>query len=260
MKYRYGMLTILVFITAAEVPLIVTDLQNATATLPRVAAMVVLWGQYLYRFVPPVRMRLVQAIAIFGPNAAVPRLTARYIADEQPTVADLLKVARSLYPNLGEEPFIKVEPVALGAYVHLPTWTGQLRIGTIDSEDDSLGFSQVYELLFTVAGAKSPVSAIHALLGEDIAPFLETMASTLSLRLQSVSLAVTFTSGRNPFLAGYLQNIDLERIRTVSCVVDEMNQSSRVAIYKDSIEIGAGAINELRNLARKHLSFTWSVR
>jgi hypothetical protein len=257
-------LGLLMVLTVVDIlTIVLTGNTNVLAIATQWLPIIALWVDYAYRHLPAFRIHVVRLLTYFGDRRTSMRVTARFGVRDEINSDDVVNVIRQRYGVLHPRSQINVHRTAASTIVELPGWQGRFEFSHAAPQEDPFDDdeeSSEEDLLFTMPDTRNAIRSAVALLDMDILPLFELLTQELPLKLEAVEVAIRFVQHPNPYLAAYLQNVDLEKVTSLNCVVQESVSHAEAVISRDRVALRATTLNEIRNLTEKHLSLHWDIR
>ncbi len=266
MSWPKALALLLVVVTAGQLfTTIVAIEQSVIPGLLGILPIVGLWAGYAYRYLPQFRFWVVMLLAQFGNQMTSMAVSVRLGVSEDVNEQDVVKAIALRYDTPGDRQVVKVFPSKGHTFVEMPGWSVRFEFSTPPelawTEDVDLDPKAAERhLLITRPDTQDSIRSSVALLDAQIFPLVSSIAATLEAKIEAAQVTIRFTREPNPYLAVYLQNIDLARISDLRCTIDGGRPGTGAVIKRDTIRLNATNVDDLRNLVHEHLALQWSPR
>lgn len=226
-----------------------------------------LWAGLAYRYLPVFRIQVVRLVAFFTKSRTSMRVAVRFAVIDGLTADDIVEAIRARY-SMGNgrgrvKPYSDRGTTILEMVEAPVDWLCRFEFSGAAPEEAILEEMQaepVRHLIVTRPYSQDAIPSARALLNTAILPTIEMLTQTLPLRLESMEVTLKFLKGPNPYLAAYLQNVDLAKITTLKVVVVHDGPGAEAEISQNRVALRATSVSDLRNLVQEHLALQWTAR
>lgn len=265
LSWKKTLLALLVITTGLQgITAFLSDREHLWSLPLELAPAAVVWFGYAYRYAPRFRVWIVQLLAHFGDQFTSAQVVARFTVVGDVQASNIVRTIRNRYPGDKTASAVKDYPSGGHTMVEMPGWSVRFIFSTpalaeteyVEEED----LPPAHDVVFTRTDKKESIQSTTSLLDSDVLPLFQELTKALPLTLASIEVKVRFLKQPNPYLAAYLQNVDLDKIAALRCELDEEQAGATATITRDTITVRATTLLDLRNLVRKHLSLQWTIR